>query len=720
MTSRTLELGSFNLVHSAESLKLIVTASAHFQGPKSITNLDEDAFAQALESRKLWVTRGRGCRIDVEVLQDGKPLARTSSRKLEVLGCQIRDAQAWNQLILSPSLKLPPEDPSDLSSHFSVYIKNSIKPPQNSDGLAAWIGDIDVTPPPAVLCLELEKIQMQFDFRPIHPPFIVEVIEEIGMTEETPTEFEAFDDMLLESPLRSPHLSSADTKLSAKAEAQSLEKAVEGLKGLAKQVEGLFGTLRSSTFEMHSPSRLASRARKTECKPENDAISADIPAPGMSTDGDSKKKATIFEHAVGVLDSWFCAHGNNLYPTMEEKTELMVETGLSRAQLNALLYRRRQKFRKGLLNENRADSKEETQDGMMLDDSVTEIELPPVAWYEEEMMLCYGSDSDRIIEELGGDESISSQSSNLTSTIFHSQSSIPSTISSKYSTGAESQSFLKESLSRQSLLLDSPGSMLLADTAFRTLMGAAVPRSYAKRQDIAFKRLPQLCMSTLIPSMLCPGFKNLMAVSSRFLATISHAVSVSMPRNVQTPSLRRKLLQISNMELSPLLTTNSGTGQPGTGERLSSVVQSCLWEIMQRKLFDRSAGRRLWRPEVTGGANSDEEFEDMLEIFDDNELDTEFEARKENLDSEEMLFWDDEDEKLLLDNDEDSYDVDWEQHAIEEVTDEMLLGDEWSCNRHHDEGSMLLDGSDTDLLGHSEGESSMIISVENEEEPMLL
>lgn len=94
MSFKILDLGRFSLVNTAESLKLDVVSAADFRGPRSIKDLDADVLLRALTSRQLWVSRGRGCRIDIEVLLDRKPLNRNDCVQfLESLGCQIRDAK---------------------------------------------------------------------------------------------------------------------------------------------------------------------------------------------------------------------------------------------------------------------------------------------------------------------------------------------------------------------------------------------------------------------------------------------------------------------------------------------------------------------------------------------------------------------------------------------------------------------------------------------------
>lgn len=95
MSLNTLELDRFSLSDTAESLKLEVASAAVFKVPRNFSNLDSSAMLKALTLRQVWVSRGRGCRIDIEVLLDGTPLNRIDYLYfLQSLGCRIRDAEA--------------------------------------------------------------------------------------------------------------------------------------------------------------------------------------------------------------------------------------------------------------------------------------------------------------------------------------------------------------------------------------------------------------------------------------------------------------------------------------------------------------------------------------------------------------------------------------------------------------------------------------------------
>ncbi|KAL2073906.1 hypothetical protein VTL71DRAFT_11232 [Oculimacula yallundae] len=615
MTSRLLDLGRFSLVHSAEALKLDVASGAEFRVPRSIADLDDGSFALALKSSRLWVTRGQGCRIDLEVLHDGKPLnGRERYTLLESMGCQIRDAKPWNQLILSTALELFPESTDEHLPQLSVYITNSVKPPEHSEGLAAWIGNIDVNPPPAVSCATLERIQIQFNLLSIARTSIVDIKGPF------PAEVEPLEDaMLLDLP--------AYAHLPPKAESQSLEEAVELLKTLPSEVERCFGPIpfvkSGDQLLLEGPPRLSELDQKLH----NDVSLVEL-------------------SEVMLLDTI------NGGPGQIESTP--------------------------------------QDDDMLLDD-----------------------ESDQTIGDFDEHDLIFSQPSDVTSSFFHSQ---PSTIYPMPPPDLESQSSLTTLPTRPQSQISSPTLLTLTDIAIRTLMGAAVSRSDSKRQDVEFKRLPQLSMSTLAPSMFSPGYKNLMAGNSRLLPTVTHALSDTMLRNVQTPSLRRKLLQLSNASPSSIPNLGYNLDQLGAGERLSSVVQSRLWEMMQRNLFDNAAGRRLWRQEHMGEKGGYDNFEDMVETHDDDELKVKTGDGEGADDS--MLFPGVEDDELLLGDEDYCYDADWEQRAIEDDIEDMLLSAEW--NRSQIEEEMLLEDSDVDLLANRGSESSIMILDDNEDDEMLI
>ena len=186
-------------------------------------------------------------------------------------------------------------------------------------------------------------------------------------------------------------------------------------------------------------------------------------------------------------------------------------------------------------------------------------------------------------------------------------------------------------------------------------------------------------------------------------------------------------------------------GKPGTAQRLAAVVQSKLWGMMQRKLFENAAGKRLWRTTTQGDKDEESDFEDLLATTEERKILVLDEI--DGMSDEEMLFAEDEDDDLLLGNDEYQFDEDWERRAIENETDDMLLGGEWhqiwaenheemllgdgsiciqtlkeNGNVFSQQGSdneMLLDGSDNDILVMVD-ETCILLMGESEIEDMLI
>lgn len=249
--------------------------------------------------------------------------------------------------------------------------------------------------------------------------------------------------------------------------------------------------------------------------------------------------------------------------------------------------------------------------------------------------------------------------------------------------------------------LSFPSSYILTSTALGMLMGC---RPYKNNlQNITIEEaLPKIPLSRLAPAIFCPGFKTSMAHNSRFLPTISRAISSSWVRNCQGPGLRAKLLELANKEL-PMSDHGytSQAGERGSMERLSAVVQVGAWTMMQRKLSDPAvAGRLRWeRLDARKPADGDDqgvdedllgpgEIEGRLDISPEGDNGMEWFIDDEYMDDDEELLFDDtsaEDQGLL------GYFDEMERLAVERLTDEMLFGsEEWE-----DEGSdmmLLLDG----------------------------
>ncbi len=184
------------------------------------------------------------------------------------------------------------------------------------------------------------------------------------------------------------------------------------------------------------------------------------------------------------------------------------------------------------------------------------------------------------------------------------------------------------------------------------------------------------------------------ALNASFIPKLSHAISTSWPKNVQSPNLKRKLLQLAT--LSPSLTKDAhGSEENETNQRLSAVVQSHLWEVMRKKLYDPAIARRLWRQgEIRPDAIEEEEdFEDLIET----------ECERDGGEDEDLLgdlADDDEFNDLLADEGDDLLeyleDSERERLAVERETDEMLFGNEWDETISEEDILLLETGGDAE------------------------
>lgn len=206
-----------------------------------------------------------------------------------------------------------------------------------------------------------------------------------------------------------------------------------------------------------------------------------------------------------------------------------------------------------------------------------------------------------------------------------------------------------------------------------------------------------------------------MAQNTNFLPTISHALSISLPRNVQTPSLKRKLFRLACHDPLPFSGHSVGIGESGTADRLSSVIQAKLWAMTQRKVYDKVAGHKVWRQALQEG--SQDKHSDFQDLFDTLEENSQTRRDIEHLpDDEIMLFSDQDDDSVLL---EDGEDADGEKRATELETDEMLFGSDGLALDYAD-GEMLVAGDCGVPVSQPEDEERDMLWIEGEEEDSML
>jgi hypothetical protein len=106
-------------------------------------------------------------------------------------------------------------------------------------------------------------------------------------------------------------------------------------------------------------------------------------------------------------------------------------------------------------------------------------------------------------------------------------------------------------------------------------------------------------------------YRQAMSQRSQFIPTISHALSVSLLRNAQSPTLRRKLLSLASNPVKPpnndvLMDLVDGVdNRPDfagrlTLETLGRIIEGRLWVMMQHSLNHPSSTPHKLTPEDVG------------------------------------------------------------------------------------------------------------------------
>ena len=93
MSLKTLELDRFSLTNPENKWKLEVVSSADFNIPETLSSAGNYEALRLLTSKQIWASRGKGCRFDIHILWDAKPLDWVNRvQLLRTFGCQLRDA----------------------------------------------------------------------------------------------------------------------------------------------------------------------------------------------------------------------------------------------------------------------------------------------------------------------------------------------------------------------------------------------------------------------------------------------------------------------------------------------------------------------------------------------------------------------------------------------------------------------------------------------------
>lgn len=122
------------------------------------------------------------------------------------------------------------------------------------------------------------------------------------------------------------------------------------------------------------------------------------------------------------------------------------------------------------------------------------------------------------------------------------------------------------------------------------------------------------------------SLSDLQAISQRsqFIPTISHALSVSLLRNAQSPSLRRKLLSLlsnlvqppdDNVMMDPVDDIDNQSDLAGrlTSRSLGQIIEERLWAMMQHSLYRPSSAPCFVPPDDVGAGVHEVLMEGLVE-----------------------------------------------------------------------------------------------------------
>ena len=398
--------------------------------------------------------------------------------------------------------------------------------------------------------------------------------------------------------------------------------------------------------------------------------------------------------AKNKLQAWLDRHLNNPYPTKKEKLRLTEESGLNLSNsccafpessmllTTSILGQLERWFCKSRRRLMRAVNDDCRKNEMFLEPQSSALQLPeiPIAFIGEGLPPPASNwftprlDQRRLWDQNNMTISFDKATPSLASEPS-TQSSMLSLSTS--STHKRSLSSLTNDATFRELPL--PCAHLLTSTALNILIGGSSCKRSLQNVTLS-DAFPQTSLSNLAPSLFRSGFKMLMAHNSRFLPTVSSAISLSWVRNCQGPGLRRKLLELSNLSPpGPDYGYSVQHGEQGSVERLNAVVQSKVWGMMQRKLSDPAiCGKIKWESvDPTSIVDAEDPFmdEDLL-----GSCDMEKGVGVDVIVSEECIedVYIDDDDLLLFDGFSDdegllSYFDEMEKIEVEKQTNEILF-----------------------------------------------
>ncbi|KAH8685414.1 hypothetical protein BGZ60DRAFT_395144 [Tricladium varicosporioides] len=217
----------------------------------------------------------------------------------------------------------------------------------------------------------------------------------------------------------------------------------------------------------------------------------------------------------------------------------------------------------------------------------------------------------------------------------------------------------------------------LVKQGLHILIGGCGRRIHQETKGIQLRRpQPETSLSKIAPAIFSPGFRETMSHNIKFLSTISHTLSITLPRNAQSPMLRSNLLMLAQSEKSAIPNIDRECWGRGSVQRLAAVVQTRLWAMMHKQIYDPSAARKLaWESIIDGDVDEtngrgENQFYPRIgrSTTAKSKLGTNKTGEKDTDEFRDLFGADEEDLLAYFDESE------IERMEIEQGTDEMLLG----------------------------------------------
>ncbi|PQE09648.1 hypothetical protein CJF32_00007087 [Rutstroemia sp. NJR-2017a WRK4] len=309
MATRKLKLDPICLAYSQDSILLHVESELEvLLTSAKLRSLPNAQCLEALCSGEVWVCRGKSCRIECVVTIDGADALPSNFDSLaESIFKEVGNLEMWNHLGLSAVLHF--EDSSGKGKAASVALRHSQLSQTSSPSRQPWsITSDDFSIPNAVPRVEFQRLQIRFDFHTDvaagNIPKILTNLAEGLQRNETHSNLQPDHGFHQDSDFRS--LESANTKLH------------QNLTGL------LMHCTQSLTTAVNSfvPVLLSVSPREIPTSsPVRSFNSATAP-------GKLLRRRPFSKEAVNILMTWVEHHPQSQKPSLQDRGELALRTGL--------------------------------------------------------------------------------------------------------------------------------------------------------------------------------------------------------------------------------------------------------------------------------------------------------------------------------------------------------------------------------------------------------